>query len=341
MKKSSIVLACLLLSGACSKVTELDRRTESMEKATEKVSAVTDEMKNTATVMYLQIRSKESEDTRSEKFENLVDTKSGRGARIADAGIYFKAFEFQLWNDNDTYDNLEVREMFFEDAANEFTYRLLDIYEQINTKKMSPISDDKMEMSFYALAATVHKNHSYQTKNAGVKHTPIVSMYDLIKGALLKEKQKKTRAVHEDILINDINKEMMIELIKARVDMLTALGIKNLTEQRNMTFGQKVKGFLFKITGGKLGSIDLPEDYKDINDATKEYAGIYLDGAVEARNFLKQIGIKKQLEKTMESALKGIDFNEKKLTAEEKAKLGKDEDKENIRNLINQLLDTK
>jgi hypothetical protein len=337
MKTSSVVLACLLLTTACSKVNELDKRTENMEKSTEKVSNVTDDLKETTTIMYQQIRSKEAEDTRDEKFEILMSKDAEMGTRITAAGVYFKSMEFQLWNDNDSFDNKDALDALYLDAANEFTRRMCDLYDKVNVKKMSPTKTNEMEMSFYALAAAIHMNHTFQDEVAKSKSFEAISMYDIIKKALLKDLNHKPLKEHEEILVNGINREIMIELIKARVDILSALALKNLTDKRDMTLGQKAKAILFKVSGGAFGNIDLPEVYDLSNDTTKNYVEKYLDGALKAKTFLKELGVEKKLEKTIKSALKNIDFNEKKLSEEEKQKT--DDRKEVIRSLINNLVD--
>lgn len=335
MKTSSVILACLVAISACSKVQELDKRTEKMEKSTEKVSTVTDEMKETTTVMYQQIRSKEAEDTRDEKFQILMNKDADMGTRITAAAVFFKSLEFQLFTDNGTFDNKRTLNDYYLDAANEFTRRMCDLYDKINTKKMSPTKKNKMEMSFYAIAASMHMNHTFQEGKAKSKKQDSVSMYDLIKKALVKDATGKTLKEHEEVLMNGINKEIMIELIKARVDILSALALKNLTDQRDMTLGQKAKALIFKVTGGRLGSIDLPETYDKSNEATRIHTEIYLDGAVKARAFLKEIGVDMQLEKTLKSAFKGIDFNERNQNQDTKIT---DNKKEVIRTHINELL---
>lgn len=338
MKMSSLVLACLMFSAACSKVKELDKRTENMEKATETMSSTTDEMKETTSAMYQQIRSKESEDTRDEKFSILMNDEADMGTRLTAACVFFKSLEFQLWTDNETYDNAHARDVLFLDAANEFTRRMTDLYSHINVNKMSPTKDNnEFESSFYAIAATMHMNHSYQdeaaSKNSKMK---INSFYDLMKKSLLKERDKRALDEHEEVLLQGINREIMIELIKARVDIMSALALKNLTDKRDMTLGQKAKGLLFKATGGRFGSIQLPEVFDKSNDATKIYTEKYLEGALKAKNFLKEIGIEKPLEKTVKSAFKHIDFNEKNVEVKDDADL--DKKKESIKSLISELL---
>jgi hypothetical protein len=310
MKSSSVILACLLITTACSKVNELDKRTQNMEKSTEKVSTVTDEMKDTTSTMYQQIRSKEAEDTRDEKFQILMGKEADFGTRITAAGVYFKSMEFQLHTDNGDYDTDKNLNEFYIDAANEFTRRMCDLYEKIHLDKMSPTKNNKMDMSFYALSVAIHMNHSFHDLVAKSEGKEALSMYDLVKNALIKDKNGKRLREHEEILLNGINKEILIELIKARVDMLSALALKNLTDKRDMTLGQKAKALLFKVSGGRWGDIDLPEVYDKSNEATKIYTEKYLDGAVKAKQFLVDIGVEKQLEKTVKSALKGIDLNE-------------------------------
>lgn len=351
MKNSSVVLACLLLTGACSKVKELDKRTQNMESSTKAVSTttvqmnettkqlaeMTNDLKNTTETMYRQIRSKEAEATREEKFKVLMGSEEEMGSRITAAGVFFKSLEFQLFTSNGTFDNQEVKELLYVDAANEFTRKMCDLYSKIKVKKMSPTTENKMEMSFYAVAAAMHMNHTYHDLVSKERGEEAVSFYDLIKTALIKDQNGERLLEHEEILLNGINKEIMIELVKARVDILSALGLKNLTDKRDMTLGQKMKALVFKITGGKLGSIDLPEVYDKSNDATKLYTEKYLDGAVKAKDFLeKKINTPKQLEKTIRSAFKNIDFNESGMSEEEKKG---DSRKETIKGLITKLLE--
>lgn len=337
MKKSSIALACLLLTTACSKVKELDQRTESMEKTTKEMSGTTGAMKETTSTMYQQIRSKEAEDTRDEKFNVLMKKEADSGERVTAAGVYFRSMEFQLWNNNGSFDNKGALQGYYLDAANEFTRRILDLYEKINLKKMSPTKNNKMDMSFYALAAAVHMNHHYQEELAKNKKTVPTSMYDLIKNALIKDYENKRLLEHEEVLVSGINREIMIELLKARVDMLSALALKNLTDKRDMTLTQKAKGLLFKLTNGSLGTIDLPEVYGTSNEASKIYVEKYLDGALKAKKFLETIGIEKELEKTLKSAYENIEFNDKIPASAEKEET-LDNKKEVIRGLINDLL---
>ena len=319
---------------------------DSMKAKTEQMSSTTDEMKETTTVMYQQIRSKEAEDTRNKKFTILKSKDENFGEKIAAAAVYFKSFEFQLWSGQQNVETGHMREQLILDAVNEFTRRIGDIYENINLKKMSPTNSGKKhsaEEAFYALSATMHMNHGFQEELVGEKsEIKKISFYDVVKRALEKDSLGEAMTDYEEILVSGLNKEIMIELIKARVDMLSALALKNLTDKRDMTFGQKLKAALFKISEGRLGSIELPETFEKSNGPTKKQTIKYLEAANKSKNFLFEIGIQKQLEKTLKSA-----FSKIKLENHDSQSEGLDSSSENndsdskrveIKKLIDELL---
>ncbi|MGE3610556.1 MAG: hypothetical protein AB7I27_13280 [Bacteriovoracaceae bacterium] len=315
------VLATLTLFASCSKIKDFESKTNNMEKSTSAVSQTTQDMKDVTTTMYQQIRNKESEETRNRKFAILNDDEVDAGAKFAAAAIYFKGFEFQLWTGTGA-DNKDFLYELYLDAANEFTRRMVDMYEQVNLEKMSPTNSGRkhaMETSFYALAGSMHLNHPYQEDLARKLNIPTTSFYDLVKGALLKDHtNSEALKPYEEVLTNGMYREIMIELVKARVDILSALALKNLTDKKEMSIKQKAKALIFIITKGKLGEIDLPEVVDGSNHSTRIWTEKYLDGALKAKRFLKLIGVEKGLEKTLASAFSNLDFVEK---AEDKDQL--------------------
>ena len=333
-----ILLAVLSLSVACSRVEKAEKTMTDMKQQTKEMSSTTNDMNATMESQYQQLRSGDTVTIRGNQFKILADETVGFGAKIAAASVLFKSFEYQLWTgvgkDSDHY-----RDLLFLDAANEMIKHLDDLYKKIDLKKMSPTKDGKKvahEQSFYALAAAMHMVHNYQdVLTDGKSGIQEVSFYDLVKKALRKESLKNNPKEHETALVAGINREIMVELIKARVDMLSALALKNLTDKRDMTLGQKLKGALFKISGGAWGSIDLPEVYEKSNDATKSQTITYLDAAQSARNFLREIGEDKQLEKTLKSAFKKIDLSIDEDVEETKGDARK---REEIKTLISSLL---
>lgn len=337
MNRPVILLAILAFSVACSRVEKAEKTMTDMKQQTKEMSATTNDMNSTMESQYVQLRSGDTVVIRGLQFGKLEGKEELFGARLAAASILFKSFEFQLWT-GEGKDSEHYKELLFDSAAREFTQHMSDIYSQIDLKKMSPTKDsakNRMEQSFYALAATMHMNHDFQeiTKSSTNK----TSFFDLIKASLRKEILGNNAKAHEKLLVSNINKEIMIELIKARVDMLSALALKNLTDKRDMTLGQKIKGALFKITGGSLGSIDIPEVFTKSNTATKDQTIEFLDGAKKARAFLQEIGVEKNLEKTLKSAFKKIDLDEDEDDSVEETKADTRK-REQIKGLISSLL---
>lgn len=314
MKKSSFILACLLISSACSKV---EKKVQIIERSTEEVTHTqSKEIEQKVTSHLYEQISQEAADRRDEKFQILMEEEAEMGGRLSAAIDYFSSFDFQLAVNPDKAESLYSR------AANEFSLKVSDLFWKINPYKLNPMNEDnKLDMSFYALAAALDE-----------KGDSPESFYDLIKNALLKDHHHEKLMDHEELLVSGINREIMIELIRARVDITATMALKNLTDKRDMTLGQKAKALIFKITGGRLGSIDLPETYDKSNDATKSSAQKHLEASLEARDFLKSINVNKSLEKRLSSAYSKIDFNEK----DDK---GQDQKKEQIRSLIQNLLD--
>lgn len=313
MKISSFILLGTLALVSCSRsnetsVSEYDQKKESI--TPERVKVLVNSSNDD------ELLSLESRQTRDRQFELLLDDRLNLSSRILAAKTYFSSFDYQIRHNITKNDVLEA--LYFE-ATNEFSHRIPEIFEQVNSKKLSPFkAKNKAALSFYAIAAALDESNLS------------VSFYDLMKKSLIKDKAGKELLRHEEPLVLKDSKEISIELLKARVDILTVLAIENLTDKKNMTLGQKTKALLFTVTGGLLGSIDIPEIYDQSNDATKKAAKDYLSSALRTKNVLTELGVKKDLDKKLRSALRKIDFTEKS---------EHDERKEEIKNLITKLLE--
>ncbi len=315
-----VIPFCLL--GACSKVKKLD----DMAKATDHMEATTKQMAentgNTGT-MYEQIRSKETAATRLQEYENLQKKTVLMQSKISSAAIYFMSQEYQLATEDEVLRKPEIMTDLKKAAANDFVRKLGDLYSQINLKKLDPtkdISHHNEEAMFNALASAIHFNHDYQEHQAKKLGIPTVSFYDIVKGALRKDKlEMDARAngrgvnhgvsyeVYERILMTGDRKEMLIELIKARVDMLAATGLHYMSNKAGMNLEQTLEGLAFLVSQGYFGKIDLPLTINNSNTATRDSVIEALDGALKAKRFLEnELGIKKKLVKTIQSAYKQI-----------------------------------
>lgn len=328
MKKSSVVLALLLLGVSCSKENSSSSRI--LEKSTQDVS-------DNTSISLLQSRSKSSEDTRQSKLDVLSNKERNLGDKLRAAEVYFKNFEFQLLTDRELTD-VETRNAYYLEAANEFTTWVGGLYENIKPKKMSTLNKGKTsDETFYALAANLHRTNIYQDKLSKMRGMKAVSFLDLIEGALKKDHQHENLMEYEEVLVSGRNKEIMVELLKARMDFMGSLALKNLTDSRSISITQKSRNAIFKITGGALFEVDMPEVYDITNEATKNQTERYLDSSIKTKILLRSVDVNKHLEKNLKSAFEMIDFNESKLTPEEKREV--DERKDKLRYLITVLID--
>lgn len=341
MKTSSMVLACLMLAASCSKVKELDKRTESMETSTTKMSETTKQMEEKLETTLDLLRSGDSAKLRLDTFAHMTKKDTDFKNKIADACIFFKAFEYQLMTDEEVLYDHQMKSLLYEDAANEFTKRIGGIADQIKANKLNPTDEslENEEQVYYAFALALHMNHHYQDIVVSrLSNLQTNSMNDIVKASLLKSSRREALETHEGIIVNGENEQVMIDLLKARVDILSALALKNLTNKKEMSLVQKGKGLLFKISAGHFGSIDLPETYDKANDSTKEWTEKYLDAALKTKKFLQEIGVEKKLEKTLRSAFKDIDLNEKNSGEKKDETKAEKKRKDNIKSYINELI---
>jgi hypothetical protein len=301
MQKSSLMLAALLLMAACSKAPQ-----EQLDEGTQM-----DQLFITS-VLQRQSADASGEALRNERFSILTDQQRDAQSKLVAAEEYLQSFEGEITP-----------------VVQEFTLRLEEIYRQLDIKRMNPRQRGRKHSSqraFYALAAALDT-----PLKAGRKGRPL-TFYQLIKSALVKDVRREAMLPHEEILTTAANKEMMLELIKARVDILSAMALELLTDQSKMGPVQKTKGRVFNITRGRLGEIDLPEVFNQADEQTKNQIERLLGRAVMSRGFLAQIGVTKELERQLASAFSNLDWIERPSAADSEERR-----KYRIMDLINQL----
>jgi hypothetical protein len=316
MKTTALLALSLTLLASCSKNKET--RTE----ATNSKETIMREVSPSVI--------KETAITRVDTFSDILDEKNDLPTKLFAAENYFKSFEYQLRTGTAAQrDRVLMLDLYLE-AAREFSAKTLDLYQDVNFKKLSPLKEGKKqneEQAFFAIAAKM---------DTTINQAP--SMFELTRRSLFKDLNKEPLEAHEVLLMTGENKELMIDLLKARIDILAMLALKNLTTKKEMSVTQKARGLIFKITGGHLGAIDLPETYEQSNEVTKEAIVADLEKAVRTKNILRELGLSQTLDKTLRSALIQIDFNENKRRKKSEEEKAADAVKENIRRLINDLL---
>jgi len=302
---------------------EMKEITQGMSDTTQGMSKTTNEMRDTTTHMYTQIRTKESEDTRSKKMK-VIQNESGMGEKIAAAAVFYKSFEYQMWTANGTYDVNSIREDLFLDAVNEFYKRMSDLYNEADLEDMSPLNQDEeynSDMAFYAMSVALHENihHQVESKKHAKVDFEVASFLDLMDGAFTKEVEGREDELkeYEHVILAGENRDISIKMLQARFNMILALVAKDTATQEEMSAMDKIKGFGFKVTGGAIGSLKLKSTFESSNISTKKDLLKKLDGATWTADLLQKIGVEVKFDESLKSVFDNLKLQENKSVSPE------------------------
>ncbi|MAX67454.1 MAG: hypothetical protein QF441_12185 [Bacteriovoracaceae bacterium] len=345
MKYSFISLSlslCYVLFTACESpiqtMQDMKNTTADMKETTKDMSETTQQMsekmdqtnKNTSNLAAAS-RHGFSEEKRYQKRKELYPD-GDIGNDLTDAKIFYLALEFQIWDGVADEYGLSIREELIGDALDEMYRSLIVTYSQLKQdkfydlipytsrlEKMSPLNlegeDKQAERSFYANAATFHFKDLLQhrtikqNKELGYELEE-VSLYDVIESALIKESRGEELNINEQKVVVRSFRGMLIDLLRARVDFLSALAINEFVDKGNMSLKDKFAGLVFKVTGGNAGELRPKSVFASANDPTREKVLEYMDGAVKAKRILNKIGESIQLQKEIRSILENVEIEE-------------------------------
>lgn len=303
--KKLLPILCLLSLVSCEAL-DLAKQTK----------ANTETMLGRTGTMYQQVRSGSSSETRDTQMEKIKREDVAIGEKIAAAGKFFKALEFQLWSNTAGFDDATQRDYSFLDATNEFFKIMNDFYANVadDLDKMSPLNLEGAKKNdhaiFYAMAVSMHLVHQYQDNQAQRRRFPVVSFYDLMKGALRKEKSGAAMKDYEREFVTGVNKEITLALLKARYDMLIALGLKNLVSRDDMKLWATIGAGAFQVTGGRIGNIKMKSKFLKSTGITQADINKKLDGAAKVKRLTNELGLELDMHKSMRSILTNIQYDE-------------------------------
>ncbi|MGZ3735975.1 MAG: hypothetical protein ACXVC0_13500 [Bdellovibrionota bacterium] len=308
MKISPTLLASLLALSACSKVNDMHDATMAMNATTAKMAANTSKMAETTegmsktttnmngvmTDIFDVGRQGAALDVRTKHWELVVNSPKLEDKGTY-AGLYFLAFEFQLWANIGQDARPGERERLMADAANEFTRHLLGIThwapEEIdpfagkNPLKFGDVENEKA--SFNAVAASMEENNREQEFTATDTSEGAVSMLEMIETSLLDGKKiKEGKAKLEDFPDYEnivlAREELATRLLRARYQVMGLAVLGQLTPlTRNFT-----EGFKLKIWGEKWDM-----DFNQMTQSQIRLASFRIGQAIQARDTLAQLGI--------------------------------------------------
>ncbi len=304
-----LVSVCALASlSACSYVDDMHDATMHMNQTTSKLSDTSTKMNKTMDQVFDSGRQAAALDLRTKNFE-LVTHSPKVEDKGTYAGLYFVAFEFQLWTKLGVDDRDGERMRLLKDAAHEFFCHLLAIthWDEVDAfAGKNPLKNDEVEnekASFNAFALTLEQTNRKQELSAADTNTEAFSMLTMVEKSLLAGKQIKEGkaslrsypAYIEEILTYEEN---AVNLLKARYQMLGLAVLSQLTPIGK----NSIEGFKYKIMGSHW---DL--DFSKINEAQLRLATFRLQEAQRAHDVLVELGIGVELDPAIQKIFSHAD----------------------------------
>ena len=324
-------LVALAFFTSCSKAEQAAENTKVIKEETKQVSQNTEKTsKDTSFHIKIQ-RQNDSATLRSRQFDILTANNTGLGQKFSAAILMFKNFEYQLWNpDENSFDTIELRKELMADALREFYQKAGDIYRVLLQKNfwgnsrlenMSPLELDQdsdgeneknHEMAFYALASMCHYNNIIQIRAIRAREDlqATSSIYDMIRHALLRDKNGAHLSVVDEVILSGDNKDVSIELLKARFNILLALATKDMATTEGLNFGNRFSRFWYNLTGGGIGNLTVRSNFENRNLPTQKDINYKLSSALKARAALNRAGITVEPHEDIKSMLENIKIND-------------------------------
>lgn len=299
MKNLIIGTLCLASLVGCEEIDRIKGQVDNVEKRM-------NNMDTNTSYMYLQVRQKEAEDTRTKQMAILRDSSTDMGSKLTAAKKYCIAFEYNFWTGNGM-DNLLYREFMLDEALEEFYREMVDIHADF--RATSPIELNKantLTKAFYAIASTAHfENIQQEIIVKKKKRVKLTSLYDVMKSALEKyETGKIDSLTHaEEVVVRGQNLQITKDLINARMNFMLALGIKDFVASDDMNTLEKGSGLLYKLTRGRLGALHLDSELESQNLITQSDIFKKIDGARKAKDILDKYGYEVRVDRSLRSIL--------------------------------------
>jgi hypothetical protein len=246
--------------------------TSGMAQTTNGMAVTTNDVLAQTSDMYQDLRQGNSVTIRNQVLHEMEEATSLQ-KKISEAGVYFFAFEFQLWK-GDARDNGQTLDQLYDCAMQEFTRILHDYLPDDLTKVdvTSIVTNTKME-NLEALAATMHQVNVTAKPGA-------LSMLDLIKNVLQIKNQLDNGIIAEASLKDWqreglLNYQELVYMVQMRANFLPV-----------MTLAQ-----ISKI--GSSGKISQDKDFLsyELSSWNSDFSNINLEQLVTYTNWMNEADV--------------------------------------------------
>lgn len=292
-----ITLLSLLGLAACGPIKNMDEMhdatnsmattTDHMSKTTEEMKGKTEDLYHTTLSTYTDLRQGNSLIIRADAL-NDMEKYASIESKIDEAGMYYMAFEFQLWK-NYGPDTEKAREALYLEAAQQF---FRDIHRYMDADRSTdPASTNPAMQNLFALAVALHQLNPNQEAMAEKSGIANVSMLSLIKGTLAKQADVESGKIAWDS-VKEYEREILtnakdaIYMLQLRANFLPMMVLAKLTPIETMNFFEKVKLLLF----------DYDANWQQLNLAqVKEYTR-WINEASATVTYLSKLGESAQID---------------------------------------------
>lgn len=279
---------------------------EDMNDSMEGMKDKTDEMKLKMAILERESRQGMSAEARINAFDHIRDPNLPLEEKLMQGAIFYRAFEFQFWQ-NILEDDEKIRGILFHEAVYEFFLHFKGMIDG-KMKDPNPTSEDGKKQSLMALSVTIDQLNPLQTDASFGPPFKAKTMLDLIKDGLESERLADNDPDTVPAYIRRVLqfKDESIYLLQWRHNALPALLVGELYDTREMSIFEKLQLLLKKNLRVDLGRIN--------SASLREYNDYYLVEIRRVQNLLRRLGVQPKMNGTLLKILKKATF-EQDLTA--------------------------
>lgn len=276
--------------------------TDQMKTSTQNLQTDTEHLQKETDELYNALRQGNALQLRRDGFDAVLKGPT-MFKKLSDAGTYFMAYEVELWTNTGEDAGEDQRNILAQQATQEFYMQMEGLAPRDNsvdpTAQPDPKDFDSQKnrtASFNAFAAAAHQVNRKQADvlaaNGGYQ---AISMLSLTEEALSAEKSLNKGTANlgtRELYIHEVlvHKDKAIQLMQTRYNFLPMMFIDGVTQISDK---------------GLFGKLEILEggwtcDMTKMNiEQVKFFENEVLGQAIEARNFLKSIGVKPVMNSTV------------------------------------------
>ena len=261
-----------------AKIAEQVEISQRLEKSTQALAKMTDDLMKTSRAMYQDMRQGNSLTIRSERIQEM-ERVTTMPAKIAEAGKYMMSFEFQLHKSFGNDDNSRMDDL-KEQALQEIFYQV-GAY-ATDLEKLDPSTSDAPLQNLFALAVTLHEVNPNEYRLAKENGQSAVSPLKLLEEALntrlaVERGEQETKRWYHPVFVNE---GYAIYLLRLRANMIAAMALDKLTGITQLSF----------LTKSRMALFDYDQDLKKFNVTQLNEYTRWLNESVRVQEVLRNLG---------------------------------------------------